>query len=424
MKILGLLALFFCNVLYCNSQTPLLYGLLRTSNPASVQLGTLDLLTGNISAANPNSIASSINLTGAALDLNTNNYFFITQGGSNGTILTIGMNDGLIAAQQQVTNPMAPSYFDNFRFNTSDSTLYGLARRFIPAAGGQPGYGELFFASLDPSTGVVSQISQQSITDSYSISGNAIDPHQMIYYFSKSTVLYGIDMYNGQIYSSPTLSYPEGGMYFDNYTYNCADTSIYGIIRVTTTPPITAYLGKVNPTSGVVTRIAQTPLQYNTYSVNGSSTIDPTTGIYYYVSSLPQGGVGVIGISLSTGLLVSVHPVSSLAGVQTYFDMIRHPSDCYNAEIVRPSSIDGGAGLLPMLVANTKVYPNPFDDHLQIDSQELIEAYALRDAQGNMILEGQALSHEIQLSLGQIPSGVYFLNIQTNQGFETIKLVK
>lgn len=171
-------------------------------------------------------------------------------------------------------------------------------------------------------------------------------------------------------------------------------------------------------------RIAQTPLLYNTYSVNGSSTIDPSTGIYYYVSSLPQGGVGVIGVSISTGLLVSVHPVSSVTGAQTYFDMIRHPSDCYNAEIVRPSSIDGGAGLHPMFVSNTKVYPNPFDDHLQIDSQELIEAYTLRDAQGKIILDIQALSHKILLSLGQIPSGVYFLNIQTNQGFETIKLVK
>ena len=429
MKKLGLLALFFCNVLYCNSQTPLLYGLLRTSTPASVQLGTLDLLTGNISTANPNSIASSINLTGAALDLNTNNYFFITQGGSNGTILTLGMNDGLIAAQQQVTNPLAPSYFDNFRFNTSDSTLYGLARRFIPAAGGQPGYGELFFASIDPGTGVVSQISQQSITDSYSISGNAIDPHQMIYYFSKSTVLYGIDMYNGQIYTSPTLSYPEGGMYFDNYTYNCADTSIYGIIRVTTTPPITAYLGKVNPTTGVVTRIAQTPLQYNTYSVNGSSTIDPNNGVYYFAAKstavIPAINV-VVGVSLATGTVV-FEQVMTLPGTAVnsrYFNLLRYPTDCAEAFPTRVNPNSGSAGLAAANKSTLKVAPNPFEQQFTVTSAELIEAITLRDAQGKVVLQQAASSNTLEVETGSLQSGVYFLEVQTASGVELVKVVK
>lgn len=406
------------------AQTPLLYGLLRTSNPASVKLGTLDLLTGNCTALSPVDVATSINLTGAALDLNTNNYFFITQGGANGSLLTIGLNDGLLVAQQAVNNPIAPSYFDNFRFNTADSTLYGLARRLVPASGGQPAYGELYFSSIDPSTGVITQISPQAIGDSYSISGNAIDPHQMLYYYSKGTQFYGIDMYNGQVYTAHTLSFPEGGMYFDNYTYNCADTTIYGIIRATTTPPITAYLGKINPTTGVVTRIAQTPLQYNTYSVNGSSTIDPATGIYYYVTSTPPNGVAVVGISLATGTLVSINPITSTTGLTTYFDMLRHPSDCYAAEPVRPSTIDGGAGLVTTFLSQTKVYPHPILDQLFIESETVINAYALRDAQGKMILEGQGKNKQIQLSLGQIPSGVYFLEIQTESGIESVKLVK
>lgn len=406
------------------AQTPLLYGLLRTSNPASVKLGTLDLLTGNCTALSPVDVATSINLTGAALDLNTNNYFFITQGGANGSLLTIGLNDGLLVAQQAVNNPIAPSYFDNFRFNTADSTLYGLARRLVPASGGQPAYGELYFSSIDPSTGVITQISPQAIGDSYSISGNAIDPHQMLYYYSKGTQFYGIDMYNGQVYTAHTLSFPEGGMYFDNYTYNCADTTIYGIIRATTTPPITTYLGKINPTTGVVTRISQTPLQYNTYSVNGSSTIDPATGIYYYVTSTPPNGVAVVGISLATGALVSINPITSSTGLTTYFDMLRHPSDCYAAEPVRPSTIDGGAGIVTTFLSQTKVYPHPILDQLFIESETVINAYALRDAQGKMISEGQVKNKLIQLSLGQIPNGVYFLEIQTESGIESVKLVK
>lgn len=422
MKKLGFL-LFTSLQLSIWAQTPTLYGLLRTSNPVGVKLGTLDLLSGNFATLGSNNVATVTNLTGAALDLNTNSYVFLTQGGTNGTALTIGLNDGLVMSQAQLTNSIAPSSFNNFRFNTSDSTLYGLAGRYIPGAGPGQGTGELYFASMSPSSGVITQISPQSILDAYSLSGSAIDPHQMLYYFSKGTQFYGIDMYNGQVYSSQTLSFPEGGANFGNYTYNCADTTIYGIIGVTTTPPVTGYLGKINAATGVVTRISQTPLQYAMYSVNGSSTIDPETGIYYYVSSTPPNGVAVIGISIATGALVSMHPVS-LSGVSTYFDLIRHPSDCYAAEPVRPSSIDGSTGLVTTILSNSKVYPNPFTDQLQIESDLVITAFALRDIQGKIIEEGQRNNKQIQLSLTHVPSGVYFLEIQTKKGMELVKLVK
>jgi hypothetical protein len=133
--------------------------------------------------------------------------------------------------------------------------------------------------------------------------------------------------------------------------------------------------------------------------------------------------VAVIGISIATGALVSMHPVS-LSGVSTYFDLIRHPSDCYAAEPVRPSSIDGSTGLVTTILSNSKVYPNPFTDQLQIESDLVITAFALRDIQGKIIEEGQRNNKQIQLSLTHVPSGVYFLEIQTKKGMELVKLVK
>jgi hypothetical protein len=46
-----------------------------------------------------------------------------------------------------MTNPIAPSYFDNYRFNTSDSTIYGLARRSTSTGIGQVN-GELYLVPL------------------------------------------------------------------------------------------------------------------------------------------------------------------------------------------------------------------------------------------------------------------------------------
>ena len=408
------------------AQNDVLFGLLRTSNPASVKLGTIDLVNGSITGLGQSNVATSINLTGAALDLTTNQYYFLTQGGTNGVAVSVGLDDGALINQAALNNPISPSYFDNFRFNTSDSTLYGLARRYIPGASPGQGTGELYFSSMNPATGEITQISPQSILDSYSLSGSAIDPHQMVYYFSKGSQFYGIDMYNGQVYTSQTLSFPEGGLFFDNYTYNCADTAIYGIIRVTTTPPITAYFGKINPQTGVVTRISQTPLANSMYSVNGSSTIDPYTGTYYYVSSLPQGGVGVIGISTYTGALISVYPVASSSGVATYFDMIRHPSDCLGAAAYRPDSNGGGgsAGIENFDPNRSKVYPNPVDDQLNIESTSIIYSLILRDAKGGILFAANPQEKFTKISFEHMPSGLYFLEVQNEFGLELLKVVK
>lgn len=399
-----------------------LYGLLRTSNPAAVYLGNLDLSTDSFTQVSPNSISTSFNLTGAALDPNAGSYFFL----GNGGMLSVGLGDGLVQTVSPLSNPISTSFFDNFRFNTSDSSLYGLARRYIQGPGPGQGYGELFLSTIDPATGVITQISPQSVGESYTLSGNAIDPHQMVYYYKNSSQFIGLDMYTGLVYSSPTITFPQGGLFFDNFTYNCADTTIYGLIRFTTTPPLTVHFGKINPATGVVTKISQLPLSPSMFSVNGSSTIDPSTGTYYYVSSLPQGGIGVIGVSIATGSIVSESTIPSSAGVQTYFDMIRNPGDCYAALRLRPNPNGEGstANLENQVFAATKVFPNPVEDVLHVESSNSIEYLILRDIQGKVILERSPAVFQFQLEMGDILSGVYFLEVHTLYGKELIKVMK
>jgi hypothetical protein len=279
---------------------------------------------------------------------------------------------------------------------------------------------------MNPATGEITQISPQSILDSYSLSGSAIDPHQMIYYFSKGTQFYGIDMYNGQVYSSQAFSFPEGGLSFSNYTYNCADTAIYGIISASNTPPFTCYLGKVNPATGEVTRVSQTPLPYNTFSVNASSTIDPFTGTYYCVSQQSGGGNAVVGISVTSGAVVSVHPLTTATSGSAYFDLIRHPSDCLGAAAYRPNTNGGGgsADIENLDPNGSKVYPNPFTDLLTVEAVTEIDYLKLTDLQGKVILDFTPRQNQLQLDLNTLPNGIYMLEIQTANGIELMKVVK
>ncbi|MDP4955691.1 MAG: T9SS type A sorting domain-containing protein, partial [Crocinitomicaceae bacterium] len=422
------LALLFGSMQFAAfAQNNYVYGVMRTpgqgTNVAAgtIRLGKLDVSSGALTSVSPNSLASVISATGAALDPVTQTYFFQTQT----DFVSVNMLDGLPSAQNAMSNPIAPSYFDNYRFNTSDSTIYGLARRSTTIAPGQVN-GELYLATIDPNTGVITQISPQSVGQMYAVQGCAINPHEMVYYYSNQGKIIGLDLYNGQVYSEQTITFPEGGLYFDNYTYNCADTSIYGIIRATTTIPIECYLGKIDPQTGVATRVSQQPLPYNSYTINGSSTIDPINGVYYFSGLLPQGGYAVVGVSVTTGLVVFEQLITPLGAASNslYFDLLRHPGDCFEATPTRVNPNNGSAGLAGASKSTLKVAPNPFEQQFTVSSAELIQALTLRDAQGKVVLQQEANSNKLDVQTAALQSGVYFLEVQTASGLELVKLVK
>ena len=423
-----ILALLFGSMQFAAfAQNNYVYGVMRTpgqgTNVAAgtIRLGKLDVSSGALTSVSPNSLASVISATGAALDPVTQTYFFQTQT----DFVSVNMLDGLPSAQNAMSNPIAPSYFDNYRFNTSDSTIYGLARRSTTIAPGQVN-GELYLATIDPNTGVITQISPQSVGQMYAVQGCAINPHEMVYYYSNQGKIIGLDLYNGQVYSEQTITFPEGGLYFDNYTYNCADTSIYGIIRATTTIPIECYLGKIDPQTGVVTRVSQQPLPYNSYTINASSTIVPINGVYYFSGLLPQGGYAVVGVSVTTGLVVFEQLITPLGAASNslYFDLLRHPGDCFEATPTRVNPNGGSAGLAGASKSTLKVAPNPFGQQFTVSSAELIESLTLRDAQGKVVLQQEANSNKLDVQTAALQSGVYFLEVQTASGLELVKLVK
>jgi hypothetical protein len=427
-----LLALLFGSMQFAAfAQNNYLYGLISTpptiptnTSTATTRLGRMDLTTGELVALSPNSLSSISSATGAALDPNTQTYYYETQT----EMISVDLNTGLTTAQAVVSNPIQPSYFDNYRYNTSDSTIYGLGRISTSTGIGQAN-GELYLSSINPATGVITQISPQSVGEMYTVQGNAIDPHEMVYYYSFSGHIIGLDIYTGLVYSDQEITYPEGGMFFDNYTYNCADTTIYGIIRANTTAPNEFYLGKIDPNTGVATRISQQPIPYHTYSLNGSSTIDPNNGVYYFAAKstavIPAINV-VVGVSLATGTVV-FEQVMTLPGTAVnsrYFNLLRYPTDCAEAFPTRVNPNSGSAGLAAANKSTLKVAPNPFEQQFTVTSAELIEGITLRDAQGKVVLQQAAKSNTLEVETGSLQSGVYFLEVQTARGVELVKVVK
>ena len=408
------------------------YGLARKNTPNNeLFLATINPSTGTVTNISQNSLSPIVNLTGAALDPYRNYYHFI---GYN-EIKTIDLTTGNETNSAIINNPIKASYFDNFRFNNSDSSLYGLARSNYFDTVTNTNIGEVYLATINTTTGVISQISNTSVAQGYALAGSAINPYLMVYYFSTGSNLMGLDMYNGNIYTNVPILLANQNMqqHFDNFTYSCVDTSLYGLIRTNYFSKIYdstlmdsievldstgIQLGKINPSTGVVTFVSPHSIAQGGYSLNAGSTIDPTTKIFYY-----NNGYQLIGVSLTTGLIVSQAAINNLNG--QFFELMRIQSNCFEATLPNRLNPNTSVSQIKSNSNTISIFPNPINNELNVLCDNEIKKIEIMDAMGKLIWnQNFQSSTSVKINLENQPKGIYFLKCTSNNSASITKFIK
>ncbi|MFA9214009.1 MAG: T9SS type A sorting domain-containing protein [Candidatus Methylacidiphilales bacterium] len=392
---------------------------------ATIRLGFLNPASGQVSNIGSNLYNQTINLTGAALNPYDSTFIYIGADKIN----TIDLNTGVIINSIPLLNPIQSSYFDNFRFNNSDSTMYGLARRSYLDPITNTLTGEVYMAKANTNTGVITQISPSSVGNGYALLGSSIDPYQMVYYYSDGTHIIGLDIYTGLVYSKVLINNVFGTT-FGNFTYNCNDNKIYGLIGKnyfrTVTDSLGTYekldsntqtLGTINPNSGIVTQVSANTLSKVGYTINGGSTIDPNTNTYYF-----NIGTKLIGVSIFDGTIVS-YPNFIFSDGQ-YFDLIRNLQSCYSANSLRKKPTN--VAFVNSQKNNIQVYPNPFKNKVSVNGgNQQIETVEIYSISGNLIKKQNITGNGQEIELSELKSGIYFLKINTPENESTfIKICK
>ena len=72
----------------------------------------------------------------------------------------------------------------------------------------------------------------------------------------------------------------------------------------------------------------------------------------------------------------------------------------------------------------TSVYPNPSTSDWNFISEQPIDQVEIFDITGKKVISEKLGSKQFTISGSQLPSGVYFAKMNTNQSFKTIKLIK
>ena len=386
-----------------------MYGLYRILNPTSVQLASIDPINGMITPIGAvNTLSTSINATGAALNPYNMSYTYQDED----SWLSVDLQNGTVLNDVTVTLPNTIGDFNNFRFNTADTNMYGLYSQVIydPLTGIITG--DMRLATCDLTSGAVSIISPTSIAQSYTMTGSAIDPYLMVYYFESEGKFVGLDLYNGQVYSEPMITLMGNGITFDNFAYSCADTTMYGLIMENGVKA----LGKINVSTGVVTQLP-TLLNFDNYIMNSGGAIDPANLVYYF-QTMDSTGIKLVGLSLIDGSVVS-QPVISANG--NYFDMYRIQSDCYEAEATR---LNPATASIEATEISVKLYPNPVQEELQIEASSSIEVLEIQQLNGSVIYSQMPNETSARVSVAGLSSGMYLLNVKTKVGNESYRFIK
>lgn len=363
-----------------------------------------------------NTIGGNFTVDGGSVNQVNNTFNLI---GSN-SFMSFDLNTGNFLQQTPITSftTQGNTYFGQVRFNNSNATLYGLARISL---GGQQQ--STYLAKLNTVTGNLVQLSQNPLLDISIVTGTVIDPIEMIFYYCSPNKFIGVDLYNGSVYSNPIYVYDNSEYYgFANIAFNCTNREIYGLIRgkylSPNAPTPTGYiyylkLGKINPSTGVVTEISTVNLPTIAYSVGGSATIDETNGIYYFVGT----GQIIYGISLATGLVVSSAPATFEDGNTVFF--INDYNNCVNrtAERMDPALLNN-QDFTPESVI---IYPNPTSKALSISSSTNFEKIEIYDSKGRMV---KTSLQQTEIDVQDLQSGVYFLKLYGAKMVKHQKFIK
>ncbi len=408
-----------------------MFGIARNPNPGALYLATINPATGLSTNISTQSVGTMLSIGGAALNPYSNTYHYF---GFN-TIESLDLVTGNLVSSIPLNNPLGQSYFDFPQFNNSDSIIYGLSRRSYYDSTLMTTIGEVHLASINPATGTITQISNNSVGQGILMNaGSVLDPYQMIYYYSPGATLMGLDIYNGAIYSNTALTFTKG-TYFDNMVFNCADSLIYGLIRYLhydyVYSPIDSsiisqslnmdssalWLGTVNPTTGVVTRISANSIGEG-YSLNAGATINPITQVYYF-----QGAIGITGVEIATGNLLTEQPVSNANG-DPYFDLMRHYQNCYGAVELRFPETSTSVSTENRSLSFT-IYPNPSENEINLSASSEIKRVEIMDMTGKIVYQHPENLQTAAINVSNLSNGLYLVKVYAKEGnFSIQKWVK
>ncbi len=369
-------------------------GVSRTSNPSNqVYLAKVNEINGLVEDLSANSYSEYISNFTYTVDPDLDIFYYT---GLN-NLIGIDISTGNLVTDVPISTSIQP-YFQNFVYNELTQELIGLER-------GQNGGNQVYLSKIDPQTGIVTPVSQNSITDAITLNaGSTIDLNNQWFQFVSNGQLFSVDIATGQVVHSPVIDTSQVA-FFDNILFNAADGNLYGLGR--NSQPAEIFLSQIDPVTGLVTLISQQSISEG-FSLSGAA-INPFSGIYYF-----KGLNEFKGVSLNSGNVVTSTPLDFSVSNGDFFDYYYYSGKV--AALLNTQNLRSKQ--------NIDIYPNPVESILTVksDSFSTIQIFDLR---GTLLSEKEVRNANTTiLDMSEFARGIYILKLKSEEQSLVKKIIK
>ncbi len=384
-----LLFLFATHLAFC--QTTDIVGISRgANNGGEVFLASIDPSTGVLQDISNTSYSNVIANFSYTVNPVSDIFYYADQT----ALVGIDMNNGSLVSNPTITTSIQP-FFQSFIYNELTQEIIGLER-------GANNGGEVYLAKINPNSGVVTPISQTSITNSISLNGGqTIDLANQWFHFISNSKLYTVDIATGNTIYNPLID-TSSALYFDNIIYNEFDGNVYGLARNANPPEI--FLARINPIDGVVTYISQTSIGQS-FTLAGAA-INPFSNTYFY-----KANENFVGVDITTGSVTSNPPIDYSQSNGDFFDYYYYPNE--KISLLSNSNFSTKTDI--------EFYPNPTRNFISIENRGL-DKIEIVDVSGRLMLSLK--NHNNTFDVSNLPSGTYFIKAVIEGMPYTKKLIK
>lgn len=309
------------------------------------------------------------------------------------------------------SNPLIGDIY-KFEFDNTTNMLYGLEqdnannlKNFVtintitgvPTIIGNPIPGSSFF-SADYST-------YDEINHNYIFLDSSNNP--------PSLLLYTLDANNGNIISNPLLT-AIAGENIANITYDNTTGTLYGLLQDNNLQKF--FLITISPTVGTYSKIGNgTPFGTG----GGSATIDELNQEYIYMYS-NSIGYNITTLDITTGNLAHNALIIPFTNNDNFFS-VKYDNTQQRLYSIHWETFSLGVESNNKTVIS--IYPNPTKEFATI-SLETDATYTLINIQGQILQQDNFIIGDNTVDVSQYLNGLYFINIKTDAGNSTLKLIK
>ena len=290
--------------------------------------------------------------------------------------------------------------FLNIVFNPRDGIIYGIIQNTIQLYQKLGKY-NLITETMDTSFSIVPGVNA-------GIGCKAVFNAETQEYIIQSSHLSTIDILNGHIqYDYPIQNQPQELL--EQIAFSCQGQNIYGLINNPYTEQ--EYFGIIDTSNGLVSHISPTILPVYYYKQYlGGSTIDNSTGTYYY----PAIGGKIYGINLQSGNVIYSHDY----GPGFEFLFLESESNYY-CPIQSTNDEDQQSKF--------SCFPNPTSGCLfvSLTSNDIIKEIKIYDLVGNLLSNfNYDKVNKVQIDIFLLDNGIYLLEIVSNKNRFIKKIIK